>query len=82
MQLQITELNPGIYCFDANWLWEALSQIRPDNAAGEYYLTDLIALAVSHKKPIESLNLPPEEALGINTPEDLQAAKGLIQNIL
>ena len=82
MQLQITELNPGIYCFDANWLWEAISQIRPDNAAGEYYLTDLIALAVSHKKPIESLNLPPEEALGINTPEDLQAAKGLIQNIL
>ena len=82
MQLQITELNPGIYCFDADWLWGALSQVRPDNAAGEYYLTDLIALAVSHKKPIESLNLPPEEALGINTPEDLQAAKGLIQNIL
>ena len=82
MQLQITELNPGIYCFDADWLWGALSQVRPDNAAGEYYLTDLIALAVSHKKPIATLNLPPEEALGINTPEDLQAAKGLIQNIL
>ncbi|TAN58507.1 hypothetical protein EPN15_00800 [Patescibacteria group bacterium] len=82
IQLQITELNPGIYCFDANWLWEALSQIRPDNAAGEYYLTDLIALAVSHKKQIETLNLPPEEALGINTPEDLQVAEGLIQNII
>ncbi len=82
IQLQITELNPGIYCFDANWLWEALSQIRPNNAAGEYYLTDLIALAVSHKKTIETLNLPPEEALGVNTPEDLQVAEGLIQNVL
>lgn len=81
-QLQITELNPGIYCFDAAWLWDALSQVRPDNAAGEYYLTDLIALAVSHKKPIKTLYLPPEEALGINTPEDLQVAKGLIQSIL
>lgn len=81
-QLQITELNPGIYCFNAEWLWDSLPQIQPNNAAGEYYLTDLIALAVSHKKPIATLNLPPEEALGINTPEDLQAAKGLIQNTL
>lgn len=77
-QLQITELNPGIYCFNAEWLWSSLPQIKPNNAAGEYYLTDLIALAVKHKKPIKTLYLPPEEALGINTPEDLKVAEGLL----
>lgn len=77
-QLQITELNPGIYCFNTEWLWSSLPQIQSNNAAGEYYLTDLIGLAVSHKKPIETMYLPPEEALGINTPEELKIAEGLI----
>lgn len=79
-QLQITELNPGIYCFNAEWLWNSLPQIKPNNAAGEYYLTDLIALAITYNKPIDTLYLPPEEALGINTPEDLKIAERLAQN--
>lgn len=77
-QLQITELNPGIYCFNAEWLWSSLPKIQPNNAAGEYYLTDLVALAITYNKSIEILNLPPEEALGINTPEELKIAEGLI----
>lgn len=81
-QLQITELNPGIYCFNAEWLWNSLPQIQSNNAAGEYYLTDLVALAVSHKKLIRTLHLSPEEALGINTPEELRIAEGLILSAL
>ena len=44
-QRQIRELNPGIYCFDAEWLWANLDQI-PLSAKGEYYLTGIVAMAV------------------------------------
>ena len=39
-QKQIKELNAGVYVFDAAQLWRALTTLRPDNAQGEYYLTD------------------------------------------
>ena len=45
---------------------------------GEYYLTDLIEIATNEKKEIQTLYLSPEEALGINTPEDLAVAKKLV----
>ena len=44
-QLAIREINSGIYAFDAALLAETLPQVRPDNAAGELYLTDVVALA-------------------------------------
>lgn len=44
-QLQILEINAGIYAFDANFLKEALGQIGSDNDQGEVYLTDTIELA-------------------------------------
>ena len=44
-QKSIQELNVGLYCFDADWLWEALRQIKL-SPKGEYYLTDTVALAV------------------------------------
>lgn len=43
-QLQIQEVNSGIYCFDAERLQQAIRQIQPNNAQGEYYLTDAVAL--------------------------------------
>ena len=44
-QRAITEINSGILAFDAGFLREAVGRIRNDNAKGEYYLTDAIALA-------------------------------------
>ncbi|HEX6127043.1 MAG TPA: bifunctional UDP-N-acetylglucosamine diphosphorylase/glucosamine-1-phosphate N-acetyltransferase GlmU [Pyrinomonadaceae bacterium] len=43
-ELQITEINAGIYCFDTKMLFAALEKVRNDNAQGEYYLTDVPAL--------------------------------------
>ncbi|MDO8755420.1 MAG: NTP transferase domain-containing protein, partial [Anaerolineales bacterium] len=40
-QLQVKELNVGGYCFDANWLWDALHRIPKNPQKGEYYLTDI-----------------------------------------
>ena len=44
-QRGVTEINSGIYAFDAGVLAEILPQVRPDNAAAELYLTDVLALA-------------------------------------
>lgn len=44
-QLAVREVNSGIYAFDAAWLAAALPRLRDDNAAGEYYLTDVVGLA-------------------------------------
>lgn len=43
-QKEIKEINAGIYCFDIEALLEALKEIKPNNAQGEYYLTDVIAI--------------------------------------
>jgi len=71
-ELKITELNPCFYCFNASWLWENLKRIKNDNNQKEYYLTDLIKLALSSEAKISSISIDPKEALGINTKEDLE----------
>ena len=65
-QKKLTELNPGIYCFDAEWLWDNLSAIEL-SAKGEYYLTDMVAIAVQQGRLVESLPAPVEDVDGINT---------------
>ncbi|QYK51159.1 MAG: bifunctional UDP-N-acetylglucosamine diphosphorylase/glucosamine-1-phosphate N-acetyltransferase GlmU [Anaerolineales bacterium] len=75
-QLLIDELNVGAYCFNAKWLWAALQKLKPSPNKGEYYLTDLLAIAVKQSKKIHSLELQdPTEAIGINTREHLAEAE-------
>jgi len=81
-QLAIDELNPGVYCFDADWLWKHLQYLplhQEKGEEGEYYLTDLIAMAVAEGHPIADIvSEDPLEALGVNTPRHLlQAEEGL-----
>ena len=45
-QRKIREINPGVYCFDAGMFWKHVGEIRPDNPAGEYYLTDMIQILI------------------------------------
>ena len=74
-QLAIREYNVSAYCFNADWLWTALDQI-PISPKGEYYLTDVIGLAVAQGYHVESLVLDdPEEAIGINNRVHLAAAE-------
>lgn len=68
----ITEYNPALYCFSDTWLWGALKKITPVNAQAEYYLTDLLAIALAEGEVVASLQLPRwQEFLGVNTPEQL-----------
>jgi bifunctional UDP-N-acetylglucosamine pyrophosphorylase/glucosamine-1-phosphate N-acetyltransferase len=66
-QKAIRELNVGAYIFKADWLWENLSRV-PLSAKGEYYLTDLVDIAVQGGQTVQAEILEdPVEAVGINT---------------
>lgn len=72
----IREINGGIYCFNARKLFTALKHLRPDNAQGEYYLTDVIAYFVSQGEPVAALAADdPEEIMGINNRQQLAQAE-------
>lgn len=81
-ELFVKELNAGVYCFRAAWLWAALPQIKL-SPKGEYYLTDLIEIAVKENQSVQALTLnDPNEALGVNTPEHLLEAELLLKHNL
>jgi bifunctional UDP-N-acetylglucosamine pyrophosphorylase/glucosamine-1-phosphate N-acetyltransferase len=78
-QLAIRELNVGMYCFDARWLWEALKRI-PLSPKGEYYLTDLVGIAGSDMLPVQAIvTQDPAEMVGINTRVHLAEATTLLR---
>jgi bifunctional UDP-N-acetylglucosamine pyrophosphorylase/glucosamine-1-phosphate N-acetyltransferase len=71
-ELEIKEVNPSYYCFNYEWLLENISKIDKKNASGEYYLTDLVNIAQSQGYELNSHLIPAHEALGVNTPEQLE----------
>jgi len=68
---EIREVNPGYYCFDSQWLWKNIDQLKNNNQQEEYYLTDLIELAVQQGEVINSMKIDSMECLGVNTKEQL-----------
>lgn len=74
-QRTVRELNVGVYCFEAAWLWEELSRLQP-SATGEYYLTDLVAAAVAQGRSVGDISVDdPMELIGINTRVHLAEAE-------
>ncbi len=76
-ELLVREVNPSHFCFSAEWLREALPRLTPANAQGEYYLTDLVALACGEERKITTILCDASEGLGVNTPEQLAVAEQL-----
>ena len=77
-QLQIREVNSGVYCFDRAWLWSALKDL-PRNPAGEYYLTDLIGIAGMQELTIATVQGSLDETLGVNNRVQLAEAEQLLR---
>jgi bifunctional UDP-N-acetylglucosamine pyrophosphorylase/glucosamine-1-phosphate N-acetyltransferase len=78
-QLAINELNVGAYCFEAGWLWQALEKITL-SPKGEYYLTDLVEIAVNEGNKVAAVVVPDQsETLGINTRVHLAEAEAILR---
>lgn len=75
----IREVNLGFYIFKTDWLYEQLGNIDNHNAQGEYYLTDLVALALASGHEVPTVAIGPVEGLGINSVEHLEQAAVLVQ---
>jgi len=76
---KLKELNPALYAFDANWLWENIDKLKKENVQGEYYLTDMIQMAFDQNKKIETVPLVNMvEALQPNSKEELEMLEKLI----
>ncbi len=79
---QIDEINTGVYAFDAAFLRAGLSALTAENAQGEFYLTDLIGMAaarISEEDSLPTLQIPIEEALGVNDRVQLAEAGQLLR---
>lgn len=71
----IKEVNTAFFCFKSDWLWNNLKKIKNSNAAGEYYLTDLVKIAFDTNERLSSVEIHPLEAIGVNTKEHLEKAQ-------
>jgi bifunctional UDP-N-acetylglucosamine pyrophosphorylase/glucosamine-1-phosphate N-acetyltransferase len=72
LERQIKEINSGIYAFDLGPLFDALRGIASQNAQGEFYLTDLVAIYRRRKMPVETLLIEDaQEIRGINSRTEL-----------
>ena len=67
-QLLVHRINSGIYCFHAPLLWKHIDEIRCDNPAREYYLTDIVTVLRAAGETVAAMRVSDNtELLGINT---------------
>jgi bifunctional UDP-N-acetylglucosamine pyrophosphorylase/glucosamine-1-phosphate N-acetyltransferase len=75
-ELEIDEINTGIFCFRRSLLAPALRMVEPDNAQGEYYLTDVVeVLAEAGHRVVSVVASDPDETHGINDRAQLARAE-------
>lgn len=79
----IREINTGVMCCDAQWLFAALKQLRANNAQREYYLTDIAAIAAAQGNGlVPILTGDPTECRGVNSRAELAAAEAELRQRL
>ena len=76
---RVTLCNSGVMAFDGRLLPDLLAQLGNDNAKGEYYLTDTVAVARAMDRQTAIVEAPADEVLGVNTRADLAAAEAAFQ---
>jgi bifunctional UDP-N-acetylglucosamine pyrophosphorylase/glucosamine-1-phosphate N-acetyltransferase len=82
-QRAITEINPGLYAVRSEVLFPSLAELRPDNAQGELYLTDLVALLAGSGGRVATVTTgTPEEVAGVNTRAELACMEATLKDQL
>ena len=80
-QLKINEVNPSYYCFNNRILFDALDRIKPDNAKGEYYLTDALHIVIEDGHKTTAVTAVKEsDAIGVNDRQQLSEASRIMQS--
>jgi bifunctional UDP-N-acetylglucosamine pyrophosphorylase/glucosamine-1-phosphate N-acetyltransferase len=76
----VREINVGTYVVDGEFLFPALDRLDPRNAQGEYYLTDIVQMAVAERRHVAGVRLQAiDEGLGINSRAQLAQAERVIR---
>lgn len=79
-ELAINEINSGIYCMELDFLNSHIDRLESDNAQKEYYLTDLVAMAVAEKRGCIAVQADdPDEIMGVNDRVQLAYAGRLLR---
>ena len=78
----ITLCNSGVMAMDGGILFTLLDQVSADNSKGEYYLTDLVALARQAGRSCAHIEGEPDELLGVNSRVELAQAERVLQDRL
>lgn len=81
-QKDIKRCNGGVMVFDGALLSSLLAALQPNNAKGELYLTDCIALAHAQGRVCAAVDVPAEDMLGVNTRAELAVCEGIMQSRL
>ena len=79
MQKETKTVNAGIYCVDSKLLNRYIPQIDNNNAQEEYYLTDIVKMAVDENLTITPIYVEEEEFKGVNSKLDLSIAEEIMQ---
>ena len=77
--LSLPEINAGVYCFRADWLWDNLVRVQT-STSGEIFLTHLIGMAADSGYDVATHRAgDPTEALGVNTRVELASAESVMR---
>ncbi|MCP3676826.1 MAG: NTP transferase domain-containing protein, partial [Deltaproteobacteria bacterium] len=77
---RLREVNAGIYMVDAEFLFSNLKRVKSSNAQGEYYLPDLVSMAVGGGGRVVAVqHSDPREVMGVNNRVELAGANGVMR---
>ena len=79
-ELEVTACNSGVLAADAALLFELLAEVKADNAKGEYYLTDVVGLAVGRGLSSVATFAPESSVMGVNSQAELAVAEAAFQH--
>jgi bifunctional UDP-N-acetylglucosamine pyrophosphorylase/glucosamine-1-phosphate N-acetyltransferase len=79
-ELTINIANAGIYCFDSKFLLDSLPNLSNDNNQAEYYITDLVEMAIEQNLAVKPITVSEENFKGVNSKYDLANAEIIHQN--
>ncbi|HDK7176774.1 TPA: bifunctional UDP-N-acetylglucosamine diphosphorylase/glucosamine-1-phosphate N-acetyltransferase GlmU [Clostridium botulinum] len=78
-ELNVNEINSGMYCFDIEVLLTSLKSLNNDNSQGEYYLTDVIEIIKKSEEKVGAIVVPYEEIMGVNSRVQLSEAETVMR---